>query len=114
MIGERARSSRCPLCGGRLYQGRATIPFLLRNGVVVVKDVPAEICRSCHEPFVIGEVTDRLTTLLGRLQSVNPEVTVLSYETVERPVAVVAEDRAIYALGDEVAEANDSQTGNQE
>ena len=81
MTGERARDEgRCPLCGGRLLHNRtAIVPFVLENTVAVIKDVPAEVCASCHETYTTGEVTDRLTDLLKQLHSLQTEVSVVSY-----------------------------------
>jgi len=31
VTGELVRNSRCPLCGGRMKRGVATIPFILSN-----------------------------------------------------------------------------------
>jgi len=79
MTGERAKTNRCPLCGGRLKAGSAAVPFLLRNSVVLIKDVPAEICANCHEPFTSGKVTDGVIDLLNPLRDLRAEVLVLSY-----------------------------------
>ncbi len=87
MTGEHAkRDGRCPLCGGRLVADqKVTIPFVLENTVAVIKDVPAEVCASCHEPFMIGEVTDRVTELLKRLRSLQTEVSVISFPALPVP-----------------------------
>lgn len=79
MTGERENDRRCPLCGGRLETGRATIPFLFAESAVVVKGVPAEICQSCHEPFVAGAETDTIVAMLNQLRPLRPEVSVVSY-----------------------------------
>lgn len=79
MTGRRESAKRCPLCGGRLRAGQATIPFVLRQSAILVKDVPAEICRSCHEPYMIGTVADRVTRLLAQLRKMRAEVSVVSY-----------------------------------
>jgi YgiT-type zinc finger domain-containing protein len=79
MIGEHERNSHCPLCGGRLERGQATVPFLLSNAVILIKDVPAEICSSCHEPYTTGEVTDRIISLLNPPRVLQAEVLILSY-----------------------------------
>lgn len=86
MTGERERNDgRCPLCGGRLLpKQRATIPFVLENTVAVIKDVPAEVCASCHESYMTGEVTDRVTALLRQLRSLQMEVSVISYSALPR------------------------------
>lgn len=83
MTGELERNSRCPLCGGRLRPGVATIPFVLPDTVVVIKDVPAEICHSCHEPYMTGRVTDRITNLLNQLRVFRAEVSILSYSELQ-------------------------------
>lgn len=78
MIGER-ESSFCPTCGGRMHSGLATIPFILNDDrIAVIKNVPAEICDNCHEPFMNGRVTDEIMTLLNQLQTLGSEVSVLS------------------------------------
>ena len=72
MTGEREKTSRCPLCGGRLKRGLAAMPFLLRDAVVLIKDVPAEICANCHEPFTSGKATDGVIDLLTRYTICGP------------------------------------------
>jgi YgiT-type zinc finger domain-containing protein len=59
------KKNRCPLCGGRLRHGLAAVPFLLPDSVVLIKDVPAEICANCHEPFATGQATDGIIGLLS-------------------------------------------------
>ncbi len=79
MAGEVEERSSCPLCGGRLKTGIAAIPFVFEGTVIVVKDVPAESCRSCHEPYVSGKVTDKLTKLLSQIKALQTEVSIVSY-----------------------------------
>jgi len=86
MTGKPEKNSRCAFCGGRVEPGVATIPFVLPGTVVVIKDVPAEICRSCHEPFMTGAVTDRITGLLQRLRDLGTEVSIVSYSELAEPV----------------------------
>jgi YgiT-type zinc finger domain-containing protein len=74
-------SGRCPLCGGRMVPAQTTtIPFLLEDTIAVIKDVPAEVCASCHEPYLTGEATDRVVELLRQLRSLQTEVSVVSYQ----------------------------------
>ena len=79
MSGERASNNRCPLCGGSLKPGVATMPFVFDNTVVLVKNVPAEVCSSCREPFVAGAATDRLTQLVGQVRQLPAEVSIVSF-----------------------------------
>lgn len=74
------KSKVCPNCGGVLEDGKATIPFITsRNIVIVVKDVPAEICLDCNEPYVKGDTTDQILSLLKHLKSLKSEVSVVTY-----------------------------------
>ena len=70
----------CPLCGGRLEWGEATIPYVLEgDAVVVIKNVPAEVCGDCREAYTSGSVTDQIVYMLERLKGLHSEVSVLSY-----------------------------------
>ncbi len=89
MTGELEGNSRCPLCGGRLRLGQTTVPFLFPDTVVLIKDVPAEICSSCHEPYTTGKVTDRIVNLLNPLRALSAEVLILSYSE-PQPVSTLA------------------------
>lgn len=79
MTGE-LENRKCPSCGGRLASGKTTIPYLLDGGtVVVIKNVPADICEDCHESFTSGVVTDQITRILQQLKELDSEVSVISY-----------------------------------
>ena len=84
MIGEHASRKHCPVCGGTLEQGETTIPYVLKdNSVVVIKNVPAEICGDCHEAFTSGKVTDQIVLMVQQLKNLHSEVSVLSYAEYE-------------------------------
>ena len=40
---EKYEAGKCPLCGGEMNDGIATLPFLMGAKVAVIKNVPAEI-----------------------------------------------------------------------
>lgn len=78
MTGKHANNV-CPLCGGALESGNATIPFILKESIVVVKQVPAQVCVECREPFLAGRETDVITDLLTQVKELSSEVTVLTF-----------------------------------
>jgi YgiT-type zinc finger domain-containing protein len=80
-----ARTS-CPLCGGQLSVELATIPFVSGQSVVVIKQVPAEVCDTCGEPFLHAEATDVVSSLLEKALASSAEVSVMTYSA-ETPVA---------------------------
>lgn len=44
---------RCPSCRGEMVEGKTNLPFELgKDRVVVVKDVPAWVCKQCGDFFV--------------------------------------------------------------
>lgn len=89
MTDELEGNSRCPLCRGRLQPGQATVPFFFPKTVILIKDVPAEICACCHEPFTTGKVTDRIVDMLNPLRAIQAEVLILSYSE-SQPVSAFA------------------------
>lgn len=64
MTTESVKNKRCPLCGGSLYEEAATLPFVVKGSVVVVKGVASEVCGDCGEAFLSGKVTDVVAALL--------------------------------------------------
>ncbi|MBM3943562.1 MAG: type II toxin-antitoxin system MqsA family antitoxin [SAR202 cluster bacterium] len=79
MTGRQGEDSQCPVCGGDLTPGVATVPFIFPETFVVVKDVPAEVCNSCHETYMAGKTVDQLTRVLNQLRSLRTEVSLISY-----------------------------------
>jgi YgiT-type zinc finger domain-containing protein len=72
--------SSCPLCGGTMKEGTAPLPFLIGERLVVVRDVPAEICSDCGEPFMKSRVAGRIEALLDRLEELDSEMSVVHYK----------------------------------
>jgi YgiT-type zinc finger domain-containing protein len=79
MTSKPVKSSLCPICGGNLKPGLANVPFLFPTTVIVVKNVPAEVCANCHEPYMAGQATDRVMNLLASFHRLQAEVLILSY-----------------------------------
>jgi YgiT-type zinc finger domain-containing protein len=64
----------------------ATIPFVLGKSVAVIKQVPAEVCDTCGEPFLHAEATDAVSLLLDKALASNAEVSMITYPA-KAPVA---------------------------
>jgi YgiT-type zinc finger domain-containing protein len=82
MIGEKERekSKECPLCGGTMTDSITTVPFLMGDRIVVIKNVPAEICSDCGEAYMKSSVVGRVEGLLDRLEELGSEVSIVHYE----------------------------------
>jgi YgiT-type zinc finger domain-containing protein len=71
--------ARCPLCGGSLEAGRATLPFVRGERVITIRDVPAEVCGDCGEAYLSGPVTDAVQDLVQKLEALDSEVSVARF-----------------------------------
>jgi YgiT-type zinc finger domain-containing protein len=78
MTGE-LENDRCYFCGGRLESKSATIPFVMNGSVVVIKNVPAEVCTQCGEAIVSSPVARHVDVLLKQIYRLNSEVSVITY-----------------------------------
>ncbi len=78
MIGE-PEDDRCYFCRGKLESKLATIPFVMNGSVVVVKNVPAQVCIQCGEAIMTSPVARKVDMLLKQVYRLNSEVSVLTF-----------------------------------
>jgi len=83
MTEQPLEDKKCPECGGNLVEQTASITFMFENTVIVVQDVPADVCSDCKKPQVSDEVTDHLMPILTLLLSLNTDVSMVSYDELE-------------------------------
>ncbi len=70
---ENNKAKKCPLCDGGMHDGTTAAPFFINDRVIVIKDVPAEVCGDCGEAYMKSSVVDRVEDL-------NSEVSIVHYE----------------------------------
>jgi YgiT-type zinc finger domain-containing protein len=70
--------SRCPMCGGEKAPGRTTYSAELGTGVVVVRNVPAEICKQCGEEWIGPDVARALEQIVEKARLARAEVEVVA------------------------------------
>jgi len=93
MITERANQERtevvgtCYFCGGPREENKTTtLPFVVGERLVIVKDVPAEVCAQCGEAYLTTEVSETVTSAVRELINKN-ELTVVNFSELV-PVSV--------------------------
>ena len=69
----------CFVCKGDLVEERKTYVATLPECVIIVKDVPALVCKQCGEVYYSDEVSDRLEKIVGRLKKLVKEVAIVEY-----------------------------------
>lgn len=47
---------RCYFCKGRIVEQKVRVDFRWGNELVVIEDVPAEVCQQCGEKYLRPEV----------------------------------------------------------
>ncbi|RKY66098.1 MAG: type II toxin-antitoxin system MqsA family antitoxin [Candidatus Latescibacterota bacterium] len=60
---------KCALCKGEMVKGKTNLPYEVGEGnILVVRDVPAWVCRQCGESFVEIEVSRTVERLVAAAQ----------------------------------------------
>lgn len=55
---------RCPLCGGTLVAKKVTHPQEYEGKIVILQNVPAEVCLQCGEVLLRPDVLQRVQELV--------------------------------------------------
>jgi YgiT-type zinc finger domain-containing protein len=69
----------CPLCGGTKKPGKATFTVETGEGVVVVRNVPAEICDLCGEEWIVAAAAKELETHVENARQKHLQVEVVPF-----------------------------------
>jgi len=64
---------RCDFCGGELQSGVTTLEIWRGEELLVIKDVPADVCPQCHEAYVSAEINIRLDSFVAVHHQHRPE-----------------------------------------
>ena len=64
---------RCDVCGGELRPDTTTLEIWRGEELVVIRDVPADVCQQCNEAYISASVSERLDHFLGEYQRHRPE-----------------------------------------
>ena len=70
--------SRCPICGGRKEPGKTTYSVDLGTGVVMVRNVDAEICVQCGEEWIDNQTAQKLESIVEEARRKRRQVEVLA------------------------------------
>ncbi len=72
-------ASLCPICGGRKHPGTTTYSVDLGTGVVVVRNVQAQICSQCGEEWIDHQTAQKLETIVEEARAKQRQVEVLAF-----------------------------------
>jgi YgiT-type zinc finger domain-containing protein len=61
VIKEKENMMKCTICKtGQTHPGTTTVTLQRDNSVVIIRDVPAEICENCGEYYLSAPIASRV------------------------------------------------------
>jgi YgiT-type zinc finger domain-containing protein len=71
---------QCPLCRGNKENGFTIFILDLGFGLLIVRDVPANICSQCGERWIPSYVAEKLEKIADDARRKKPELEIVSFE----------------------------------
>ncbi len=63
---------QCDLCGGELEAGNTSLEIWRDGNLIVLKDVPADVCRQCKESYLSAEISEKIDFFLAEYHQHRP------------------------------------------
>lgn len=76
---KNGNESLCPICGGHKHPGTTTYTVDLGTGVVVVRNVQAQLCSQCGEEWIDHQTAQRLEAVVQEARTKQRQVEVLAF-----------------------------------
>ncbi len=78
----------CPIChGGQKQLGKTTFTVDLGFGVVVVRDVPAQVCDLCGTDWIEDLIAEKLERVVNEARQKHPVIEVVSWDNEASAIA---------------------------
>lgn len=69
----------CALCKGSLKKGMVNHIIDLGDGIIIIKNVPANVCNQCGEYYVDTQTAIKLEEIIEELRKNKAEVLIINY-----------------------------------
>ena len=69
----------CFMCKGKLENKNTTFMVELDNCIIIIKNVPSQVCKQCGEVSYSDEVAKQLEKLANRVRDSITEITVINH-----------------------------------
>ena len=70
--------NRCFMCKGELEDRKTTFMVALEECIVIIKNVPSQVCKQCGEVSYSNEVAKQLKNSVNSVRSIIVEITVIN------------------------------------
>jgi len=64
---------RCDLCGGVLSAGKTSLEIRRHGNLIILNDIPADVCEQCGEPYISAGTSEKLDRFLEEYRRHRPE-----------------------------------------
>lgn len=72
----------CVLCKGDLVQGRVNHIVDLDGHIIIIKSVPANVCKQCGEYFLENDIALKIEKIVEEAKKNKAEILVINYSEV--------------------------------
>jgi YgiT-type zinc finger domain-containing protein len=85
MEGKEGRQGmkRCPLCGGELKERKITHPQEYNGKIIILENLPAEVCLQCGEVLLSPDILERVQELVWSKTAPKRRTSVPVYDLAE-------------------------------
>jgi YgiT-type zinc finger domain-containing protein len=73
------KENLCPICGGIKNESTTSFTVDYKEGVVVVRDVPATVCLQCGEEWINDEAASKLEEIVTLAKRQKQEIFVTRF-----------------------------------
>lgn len=73
---------KCVFCGSNLVTGRVNHIVDLEGHIIIIKEVPANICKQCGEYFLENDIALRLEKVIEELKKNKAEVLIVNFQEI--------------------------------
>jgi YgiT-type zinc finger domain-containing protein len=81
-IRDKKKNELCDFCGGTLHPKTVNTEFWVKGDLVLIEDVPAEVCQVCGEKYFSAETHSGIERLLKSKPKAEKTMTVPVYKLV--------------------------------
>ena len=71
---------KCFMCKEDLEEKKVNYFVDLENTIIIIKDVPAKVCKKCGEKFYEDDIAKNIEKIVNQLKELTVEVTVVRYK----------------------------------
>lgn len=64
---------KCDLCGGELSAGTTSLEIWRGEELIVLRDIPADVCQQCGEAYLSAQVSERIDQFLEKYHQYRPK-----------------------------------------